>query len=243
MNPIYQVNCWNENFEGAKSRTYKNKTACQMPTKHGLGYKKLVRGPDGAALFGAWCAMIQVLSRHPAPRQGYCTDTGSADGNPYTPDDLEMLTDIPSKYFKKMLQVASSKDVGWLRIPDGYQTDITGSLDSDSDSDKRPIAAKPPRKRDSIMDALAMIECEDLSQVTKPAWSKHANARQIIMEVSPDVTPDEIKRRANNWKSHHPDCSCTSTAIASHWAKCDKSKQPTTTQPQKQYYESNGAQA
>ena len=223
---MMQVIGWDENFEGAKSKTYKNKTTCQMPTKHGLGYKKLVRGSDGAALFGAWCAMIQVLSRHPAPRHGYCTDTGGADGRPYTPDDLEMLTDIPAKHFKKMLELASSQVVGWLRILDGYQTDTAGPLnsDSDSDSDKKPIAAKKPRERDSVIDALALIEASDLNQVTTPAWSKHAKAKQIIMQVCPDVTADEIKRRALNWKTHHPDCGCTSTAIASHWAKCEKPK-------------------
>jgi hypothetical protein len=226
MKPLYQVNDWSENFEGAKSRTYKNKTACQMPTKHGLGYKKLVRGEDGAALFGAWCAMVQVLSRHAAPRQGYCTDTGRIDGNPYTADDLEMLTDIPAKYFKKMIEVTVSKAVGWLRIPDGYRTDtaVPLDLDLDSDSDKRPIAAKEPRKRDEIIDALAMIEAAEVDQVTAPAWSKHAKAKKIIMQVCPDVTAIEIKRRFDNWKTHYPDCACTSTAIASHWAKCDKPK-------------------
>ncbi len=131
----YQVVDWDKNFEGAKSRTYSNKTTCQMPTKHGLGYKKLVKSKDGAAIFGAWCAMVQVLSRHPKPREGYCTDTGRIDGKPYTAEDLELLTDIPAKYFKSMIQVAASKHVGWLRIPDGYQADTTGPLHSDSDSD------------------------------------------------------------------------------------------------------------
>ena len=136
---VYQVVGWNENFEGAKSRTYSNKSACQMPTKHGIGYRKLVRSKNGAALFGAWCAMIQVLSRHQKPRDGYCTDTGRIQGRPYTDTDLELLTDIPADIFRQLFQVAARQDVGWLRIPQGYHADTTripqGQLDLDSDSD------------------------------------------------------------------------------------------------------------
>ncbi len=137
--PVYRVKGWDEHFEGSKSRTYKNKSTCQMPTKHGLGYRKLIRQKNGAALFGAWCALIQVLSRQASPRQGYCTDTGRIDGRPYTATDLEMLTDIPEKVFVEMLQVASSKEVAWLGIPEGYHADTEGisqgGINSDSDSD------------------------------------------------------------------------------------------------------------
>lgn len=137
--PVYRVKDWDQNFEGAKSRTYNNKSTCQMPTKHGLGYRKLIRHKNGPALFGAWCALIQVLSRQPMPRQGYCTDTGRADGRPFTATDLELLTDIPQKLFSEMMQVASSKDVAWLGIPDGYHADTEGisqgGINSDSDSD------------------------------------------------------------------------------------------------------------
>jgi hypothetical protein len=150
MSTTYQVVGWDQHFEGAKSKTYSNKTSCQMPTKHGLGYRRMVRSKNGAAMFGAWCALIQVLSRHSKPRHGYCTDTGRIPGRHYTADDLECLTDIPSGVFAEMLKVASSDAVGWLktcenieetgptdtmRIPCGYHADTTGSLDSDLDSD------------------------------------------------------------------------------------------------------------
>lgn len=140
---IYQVIGWDEHFEGAKSRTYNHKTTCQMPTKRGLGYKRLIRQPDGAAMFGAWCALIETLSTHAAPRQGYCTDTGRIPGRPYTPEDLELLTDIPAGVFTGMLEVAASAEVGWLtvteQIPHGHHADTTRipqyPLNSDSDLD------------------------------------------------------------------------------------------------------------
>ena len=144
--PTYQVIGWQENFEGAKSKCYNHKTSCQMPTKHGLGYRRLVMHQDGASLFGAWCAMIQVLSRHGNPRDGYCTVDGTAGGKPYNPVDMEILTGIKSRYFYTLFQVATGQDVGWLRIlqgyhadttriPDGYHADTSVPSDSDSDSD------------------------------------------------------------------------------------------------------------
>ncbi len=135
----YQIIDWEKNFEGSKSKGYNNKTTCQMPTKHGLGYKHILRHSNGPALFGAWCALIQVLSRHEKPRQGYCTDTGRVADRPLTPQDMEMLTDIPATIFSQLLSLASQPQIGWLRIVDGYHEDTTGipqgSLDSDSDSD------------------------------------------------------------------------------------------------------------
>lgn len=156
---IYRVKQWDEHFEGAKSREYNNKTSCQMPTKHGLGYRKLVRHKHGAALFGAWCALIQVLSKQPKPREGYLTETGESSGRPYSAEDLELLTDIPASHFTELLQVASSEAVGWLEIPHGYHADTTrilqetdkeprggidSDLDSNSDSDSNSNSQNAP---------------------------------------------------------------------------------------------------
>ena len=144
---MYQVNNWSDNFEGAKSKTYNNKTSCQMPTKHGLGYRRLVRQTGGAGLFGAWCALIQILSRQSKPRKGYLTDNGKKDGRPLTSDDLFILTDIPSGTFDQMLRLCTSPEIDWLtnHAPTdtvGDRTDTAGDigdtivpLDLDSDSD------------------------------------------------------------------------------------------------------------
>jgi hypothetical protein len=104
----------------------------------------MVSGKNGPAVFGTWCALIQVLSRHDAPRHGYCTDTGRIHGEPYNYADLEMLTGIPEKLFSEMFSVVES--LGWVevteakdttRIPDGHKSDtlVPLHLDSDLDSD------------------------------------------------------------------------------------------------------------
>ena len=149
---IRQIINWPKTFEGAKSKTYNNKTSCQMPTKHGLGYRRLIRRDNGAAIFGAWCALIQVLSRHNKDRQGYCTDTGRSDGKPYTSEDLELLTDIPAIYFDEMFDICSSQSVDWIKViqvkdttgisqgtivPLDLDSDLDSDLNSDSDVDSR----------------------------------------------------------------------------------------------------------
>jgi len=149
---VYQVKNWDKFFEGAKSKTYKNKTLCSMPTKHGLGYRRIVSQKHGAGIFGAWCALIQLLSRHDAKREGYCTDTGRIDGVPYTPEDLQMMTLIPAAYFAMMFDICSSQVVDWLdvvdtRILEGYHEDTLVPLNSNSNSNSNSnlycISASP----------------------------------------------------------------------------------------------------
>ena len=160
--PTYQVRDWDTHFEGAKSRTYKNKTSVQMPTRHGLGYRGMVNQKDGAALFGAWCAMCQVLSSHTPPREGYCTHDGTASGRPLKPSDLELLTDISAKHFANMFKAALLQDVDWVqvtspRIPqeiDSAPRDtilpLHSDLDLDSDSDSCERDLKPSKPKHTI---------------------------------------------------------------------------------------------
>ena len=128
---LYRVKQWNELFESAKSRTYKLKTQAYMPNKCGLGYQRLLAMPGGEAMFGAWCAMVQMLSRKAGPREGYLTDTTRPDGIRMVSVDVAMLTGYTEKTISAMLAACASSEIGWLedvtspRIPQGYQTDTT----------------------------------------------------------------------------------------------------------------------
>ena len=92
---LYRIPQWEQMFESAKSRTFHRKSQSYMPNKCGLGYKRIVRLPDGPAIFGCWCATIQALSRQDCPRLGYLTDNGRKDGNHWTADDLSLHTEMP----------------------------------------------------------------------------------------------------------------------------------------------------
>jgi len=41
-----------------------------------------------------------------------------------------------------------------------------------------------------------------------------------IRKASPDVTPEEIARRAANYRLHMPTAMLTATALLNHWARC-----------------------
>lgn len=75
------------------------------------------------------------------------------------------------------------------------------------------------RTRDPIIDALASIECPDLSQVTPKAWMRFATARKEIVAVTPDVTPDEIARRLAAYRRAWPKDRHTAMSLASHWGE------------------------
>jgi len=74
------------------------------------------------------------------------------------------------------------------------------------------------RARDPLIDALAAVDGSDPQQVTGSAWPTIATALKHIRAVTPDVTPEEIRRRRDNYVANHPTWACTPPAIAKHWA-------------------------
>lgn len=135
----YQVRGWAEHFETAKTAGYVHKASVVFPLKQGLGYRRLVRRPNGPSVYGAWCSMIIVLSKQAPPRMGYLTHSGAEDGIPYTAQDLEMLTDIPTSVFAEMLEVCSRPEIGWLDI---VEKDDSGA--GDLFGDEKPILPPSP---------------------------------------------------------------------------------------------------
>lgn len=201
----YQVKDWNAYFEGAKSRTYNNKTSCQMPTKHGLGYKNIVRRKNGAAIFGAWCAMVQVLSRHPKDREGWVTDNGRKDGRPYTAQDLATLTDIPESVFSDMFQVCASYEVSWLKDTTGnykilqdtivpLHSDLDLDLDSDSDS-KPKTGYKPTYKGYGELQKVKLTDEEYQALQAKHPADRLARAIEIL--------DGYIASKGDKYKNHY----------------------------------------
>lgn len=125
---IYRVKRWNDLFESAKSRTYNARNQVYMPNKHGLGYRRIISDSEGEAVFGCWCATVQVLSRQQLPRHGYLTDTGTAKGCPLSSSDLSLMTGYKIATCDKMVELCSSSPVAWLERQStcnahGYRTD------------------------------------------------------------------------------------------------------------------------
>ena len=66
-----------------------------------------------------------------------------------------------------------------------------------------------------------------MGQVPPTAWSGIATALAQIRSVCPEVTPEELHRRAAHYRAHMRGATLTATALAKHWALCDRA--PTTT--------------
>lgn len=88
-----------------------------------------------------------------------------------------------------------------------------------------PVGA--PRARNELLDALATVGGGKPEEVTQ--WGPAIAARAEIVVVSPDVTPDEVRRRAVNYRTHFDGAALTPTALSKHWAVCAAAKPRATT--------------
>ena len=79
---------------------------------------------------------------------------------------------------------------------------------------------KKARPRDLLFDALAEATDGSPYELTRPALRACGVAKANIIHVSPDVTPEEIRRRAENYRLHMPGLTLTASALAKHWARC-----------------------
>jgi hypothetical protein len=79
---------------------------------------------------------------------------------------------------------------------------------------------RTPRQRNALVDVLAEVEGSTPTELTRPHARALGVAVASIREVAPDVSADEIRRRAANYSRQHPDWELTGPALAKHWAEC-----------------------
>ena len=89
---------------------------------------------------------------------------------------------------------------------------------STAESTAGDCAARAPRPRNELFDALCEIEGSNPLEIGRKG-GRIAGALRQIKEATPDVTPDEIRRRAANYRETWPTITLTATALATHWAK------------------------
>lgn len=124
----YRVKNWDKHFETYESKRLRRLAFVVIPNKHdGKSYRRLMRHPNGPALYGAWILIVQVASR--CPVRGVLAD----DDGPLSAQDLADKTDCPETVFFEALQVLSQPSIGWLTCDDcdeksaGTPADPTGT--------------------------------------------------------------------------------------------------------------------
>jgi DNA-binding transcriptional ArsR family regulator len=96
---------------------------------------------------------------------------------------------------------------------------------------------KAPRARNPHIDALVAFDGSNPATATRPAFSAAAKALTVIKEVCPDATPQEIARRAANYRTRFAEAVGSGpNALAKHWDLCRTPRVAAAqTQPQRHY--------
>jgi uncharacterized protein YdaU (DUF1376 family) len=98
---------------------------------------------------------------------------------------------------------------------------------SPSPSPNNRILAKPsaPRVQDEVFNALCRVEGSDPATIGAQG-SRIGKCLKQIRLSSPDVTPEEIQRRAANYAKHFKTASISADALAKWWSRCDNAVLP-----------------
>ncbi len=112
--------------------------------------------------------------------------------------------------------------------------------------DEACAAAPAPRPKstrshlDSLFDALCAVQGCNGSQMTRSMKGCIVESRKQIMEASPDVTAEEISRRASLYRRKHPTWPLTATSLCKHWPSLGPYKDKTQLSKDDLYQEPDG---
>lgn len=97
----------------------------------------------------------------------------------------------------------------------------------------RPVSPKhQQRPRNSLFDALAVACGNNLAEMTERAAKACGVALNEIRRACPDVTPEEIRRRADNFRrANRPDYRLTPSKFVLEWSTLGTASAATTTTP------------
>jgi len=90
----------------------------------------------------------------------------------------------------------------------------------------KPAKAAPPREQNETLNALATVGGGVAAEVPKTRWSAVQKCLREIREVCPDVSAEEIRTRARNYRRNNPDWTITPEALTKHWATCGNGQAP-----------------
>lgn len=104
----YKIANWTKYYENNRTRELKKMAWVPMPNKFdGDGYTYLVDHENGAAYFGAWCALVEVASR--CDVRGTLLRNG---GLPHDAESLSRITRLPIELWDEVLPRLVS--IGWI---------------------------------------------------------------------------------------------------------------------------------
>lgn len=98
--------------------------------------------------------------------------------------------------------------------------------------------SKKARERNLLFDALCEIDRSNPDEARKNDGGKIGKCLAKIKQMTPDVTPEEIKRRAGHYRAEWPSVTCSANALANHWARFGKANDSSPSKPNGRGFES-----
>lgn len=155
---VYQIPGWDHHFENNKSRDIDECSYVAMPNKqHGMGFTRIMAQPDGAAIFGVWCLILQAASRQERPRKGWLTDDGTETGIAWDIEDLAMRWRRPFDEIRRAIEVLCSPKIGWLKAFQRPASDCRPGA-GEVPPDCRPTAGALPSNHPRTNEQLEQLE-------------------------------------------------------------------------------------
>lgn len=120
----YRIRDWDKIYENNRSRELKTLTWVPIPVKlNGDGYVTLMEHKDGAAIFGAFVAIVELAAN--------CNPRGllvRGAGIPHSPATIARQTRMGVPLITKTLNTCCSNEINWFEIID-LETGATTSQD------------------------------------------------------------------------------------------------------------------
>jgi len=110
---VYVIKDWDEHYENNRSKEIKNPSWIPIPNKlYGDGYTMIMEQKKGAAIYGAWIALVCIAQR--------CDKRGTLmrnNGDPHDIDSISRITRIDKETIKLMIDFSLEK-TKWLSLLD-----------------------------------------------------------------------------------------------------------------------------
>ena len=110
-----RIKNWKEHFENHESRKLNSLKWVAMPNRMNTqGYTSLVHHPNGAAHFGAWCAIVEICStREPKELRGTLPESdGSIGGISRTLGRISRLS--PAVFEELLPRLINDPEIAWI---------------------------------------------------------------------------------------------------------------------------------
>jgi hypothetical protein len=176
---VYRIRNWSTNFENNRSRVMRTCRYVCMPNKQdGLGLTRILAQPDGAAIFGVWCLILQACSRQ-SVREGWLTDDGTAAGRPWDLDDIAFRWRRSPAEIQRTIEIVCADKVGWME-----------RLDADCPSAGTATSLSAPKC------AFSEIEGREGIEGTGGAGAASLDREDLSKpSLPPTITPQQHLRR------------------------------------------------